>query len=51
VGVRRGRREAWRVWYESTRAVQGYGRRGRKALRRWTRPVEAVVRRATGRIR
>jgi hypothetical protein len=33
------------VWYESTRACRGYGRRGRKALRRWTRPVEAVVRR------
>ena len=51
VAVRRVRREAWRAWYESTRAVQGYGRQALKALRRWARPVEAVVRRATGRTR
>jgi hypothetical protein len=51
MGVRRGRRAAWRAWYESTRAAEGHGRRWRKALRKWTRPVEAVVRRATGRTR
>ena len=51
VRARRVRRAAWIAWYESTRAAQGFGRRGRKALRRWTRPVEAVVRRATGRTR